>query len=127
MDAATFRQHFPEFADTTVYPTGTIDFYLGIGRSLLNADRWGETLDYGLELFTAHHLAIVAKDRAAAAGGGAPGAMQGVLTSKTVDKVSASYDSASISLENGGFWNMTSYGLRFLRLARMMGAGGYQL
>lgn len=127
MDAPTFRQDFPEFADTTAYPNGTVNFYLGLGVKLLPADRWQDVLDYGLELFTAHHLAIATRDQQTAAIGGVPGVMTGPQTSKTVDKVSVSYDTNAATYEDAGFWNMSSYGVRFWQLARMVGAGGVQL
>lgn len=127
MDSSTFRQDFPEFADTTTYPDGSVNFYLGLGVKLLPECRWQDTLDYGLELFTAHHLALYMRDQQAAAAGGMPGVMTGPQSSKSVDKVSVSYDTALATLEDGGFWNLTTYGVRFLQLARMMGAGGFQL
>lgn len=127
MDAQQFRQDFPEFADATAFPGPTVDFYLGLGVKLLNADRWAETLDYGLELFTAHHLAIAARDQQAAAVGGVGGEIKGALASKSVDKVSASYNNGAALNPDAGFWNLTSYGLRFWQLARMIGAGGVQL
>lgn len=127
MDAATFRQDFPEFSDTTTYPDGSVDFYLALGVKLLPECRWQDLLDYGLELFTAHHLVLSTRDQKAEAAGGMPGAMTGPQSSKAVDKVSVSYDTASATLEDGGFWNLTTYGVRFLQLARMIGAGGIQL
>ena len=94
---------------------------------MLNADRWGDTLDYGLGLFVAHHLAIASRDEKAAAAGATPGATPGVVTSKSVDKVSVSYDGGLGTYEGAGFWNQTNYGVRFFQLARMIGAGGYQI
>ena len=127
MDAATFRADFPEFADTTAYPNGQVNFWIAAASKLLNADRWADMLDLGAELFTAHHLTIGKRDQTAAAAGGIPGQVQGIQTSKAVDKVSASYDASAIAYDNAGFWNATSYGMRFFQLARMVGAGGVQL
>lgn len=127
MSATTFREHFPEFGDDAVYPDAQVNFFLGLGLSLLNADRWGDSLGYGLELFTAHHLALSARDQAAAEAGGVPGVATGPQSSKSVDKVSVSYDTGATTYEGAAFWNMTSYGIRFYQLARLMGAGGIQL
>lgn len=124
---ASFRGHFPEFADATAYPDGTVAFYIGLAGGLLPADRWGDSLDYGTELFTAHHLAIEAKEARSAAAGAIPGTLTGPQASKSVDKVSVSYNTQAVALTDGGFWNLTTYGLRFFQLARMIGAGGYQL
>lgn len=127
MNAATFRTDFPEFSDVSAYPTGTIEFYLGLGATMLNADRWGDTQPYGIELFTAHHLVVASREQAAAAVGGAPGAITGPQASKSVDKVSVSYDTSAVAYEGAGFWNMSSYGIRFYQLLRLIGAGGIQL
>ncbi|GAA5786134.1 DUF4054 domain-containing protein [Chitiniphilus shinanonensis] len=127
MDAQQFRTGFPEFASTSIYPTATIDFWLGLGEKMLPPDRWCDLLDHGLELFTAHHLALGASNQRAAAVGGVPGQVKGPATSKSVDKVSAGFDSGAVTLTDGGFWNLTTYGIEFLQLARMVGAGGIQL
>ncbi len=127
MDAAKFRRDFPEFADTARYPDSTVSFWLTVSESLVNPCRWGVLTDQGIELCTAHHLVLAARDQQAAAVGGIPGQMTGPLSSKAVDKVSASYDTGAGTIDDGGFWNLTTYGVRYLTLARMMGAGGIQL
>lgn len=124
MDAATFKTIFPEFTTTA---DATITFFITVGVGLLSEERWSDQLEYGLALFTAHHVAVANKDSAAAAAGAEPGAVQGVVTSKSVDKVSVSYDGTLGSYEGAGFWNQTNYGVRFYQLARMVGAGGYQV
>lgn len=124
MDAATFKTIFPELNTTA---GATITFFITVGEGLLSEERWGDQLDYGLALFTAHHVAIANKDQASAAAGATPGAVGGVVTSKSVDKVSVSYDGTLGSYEGAGFWNQTNYGVRFFQLARMVGAGGYQV
>lgn len=127
MDAATFRQDYPEFGSTSDYPDAQVNLWLSMAAKMLNADRWGDILDLGLCLYTAHHLALGRRDVIAAASGGIPGSIQGVLTSKSVDKVSAAYDASSITNPEAGFWNGTIYGVRLYNLARLMGAGGVQL
>lgn len=127
MDAAQFRTDFPEFADAAIYPDATVNLWLGVAGISLPADRWGALLDLGTELFIAHHLAVGAGNTKAAAAGGIPGSAGGVISSKSVDKVSVSYDTGAGTLEGGDFWNRTTYGIEFLRYARMMGAGGIQL
>lgn len=124
---AQLRSDFPEFADTTKYPDSLIQTWLTVAASLVNADRWVELTDIGIELITAHHLVLSARDQAAAAVGGVPGIMTGPTASKSVDKVSTSYDTAAASLDGAGFWSLSSYGIRYLSLARMMGAGGLQI
>lgn len=127
MDIATFRQNFTEFSDTAKYPDALVTFWLGVVTKMLRSDRWADLLDVGLGLALAHHLVLAVRDQGSAQTGKVPGAVQGVQTSKSVDTVSVSYDVSTVTNEGGGFWNMTSYGVRFLGMARMVGSGGYQL
>lgn len=124
---AQLRTDFPEFGDLTLYPDTLVQTWLTVAASLVNADRWMELTNVGMELVTAHHLALSARDQNAAAVGGIPGTMTGPTASKSVDKVSVSYDTAAASLDGAGFWSLTSYGVRYLSLARMFGAGGLQI
>ncbi|CAJ0701592.1 hypothetical protein LMG19089_02877 [Ralstonia edaphis] len=124
---AQFRQDFPEFGNTTTYPDSSVSFWMGIAVSLVNPDRWGVLTDQGIELVTAHHLVLAQRDQAAAAVGGVPGEVKGPTASKSVDKVSVSYDTGAVTLTDAGFWNLTTYGVRFMTIARAMGAGGMQL
>ncbi|MCS3839395.1 hypothetical protein HNR03_004006 [Pseudomonas sp. JAI111] len=127
MDATQFRTDFPEFADTTKYPDSAVNLWLNLGQKTLNPDRWCDYLDIGLELFVAHNLTIAAGNQLAAAVGGAGGQVKGPLTSKSVDKVSAGYDTGAVALQDGGFFNLTTYGIQYLQFARMVGTGGIQL
>lgn len=127
MDAPTFRANFTEFSDAAKYPDTLVDLWLGVGASLVNSARWCAMYDMGLQLCTAHHLVLSSRDEAAAAVGGVPGELTGPTASKSVDKVSVSYDTGAAALTDAGFWNLTSYGVRFLTLARMMGSGGIQV
>ncbi|MGN5479517.1 DUF4054 domain-containing protein [Cupriavidus basilensis] len=126
MDVAQFRKDFPEFADTTRYPDSQVSFWLNVSVSMVNPQRWGELTDLGIELCTAHNLVLGAKDVQAAAVGGILGQASGPLASKSVDKVSASYDTGAATIDDAGAWNLTGYGVRYLTLARLMGAGGLQ-
>jgi hypothetical protein len=124
---AQLRSDFPEFANATTYPDSLVNMWLTVANSLVNADRWAELTNLGIELVTCHHLAISAKDQLAASVGGTPGEVKGPTASKSVDKVSVSYDTTAVTLTDAGFWNSTSYGTRYLGLARMFGAGGLQI
>ena len=124
MDAATFKSNFPEF---TTASDGQIDFFLSVAGGMLNPERWSDQLDYGTSLFVAHHLSVAIKNQNTALAGGIPGEVKGVLASKSIDKVSASYDASSVLYEGAGFWNSSSYGIRFWMMAKMVGAGGIQV
>lgn len=123
---AQLRLDFPEFASTAVYTDAVVQFWITVTTSLINQERWGVLSQQGQELAVAHYLVLAAKDEAAAAAGIPPGSV-GLVASKTVGPVSLGYDNGVATEEDGGFWNLTTYGLRYLRLARMMGAGGIQL
>ena len=125
MAPADFRLAFAEF-DSVNYPDPQVQIYLNLGYGMLNENRWGSSLDYGVSLLTAHYLTIDRKDRTISSRGGVPGEIKGSVTSRAVDKISEGY-SDSATIPGGSHWNMTSYGLRFLSLARLIGAGGLQI
>jgi hypothetical protein len=127
LTTAQFRSDFPEFANTTTYPDPSVQLWITVSTSLVNECRWMELTNLGIELVTAHQLVLSARDQLAASVGGIPGEVKGPTTSKSVDKVSVGYDASAVTLDDAGFWAMSAYGLRFLTLARMMGAGGLQL
>ncbi|EIA6527238.1 DUF4054 domain-containing protein [Escherichia coli] len=123
-----FRADFPEFADKTKYPDASVNFYLNQADCLLNQDVFGCQFVYLAELFTAHYTELRGKAIAgAAASGGVNSSGGGVLTSKSVDKVSASYDVSGVIDPDAGFWNNTGYGREFYWWWSMSGAGGRQL
>lgn len=121
------RSDYPEFVSTTTYPNSQLEYWLKFAYLMLNADRWGEMLDLGAALFVAHHVTIEARNQATAANGDIPGEQTGPLSSKSVDKVSISYDTGSGIEPGAGHWNLTVYGTRFIRLMRMFGAGPIQI
>lgn len=121
-----FRAAFPAFANTTRYATPMVTLWLNYVNKTLDAGRWGDLLDMGTMLALAHFLTVEMKAASTAQNGGSPGGV-GLLTSKSADGVSASYDVSSVTEEGAGFWNATSYGTRYYRMARMVGAGPIQL
>lgn len=127
MDVATFRQQFPEFADTARYPEPLVAFWLDVVTRMLDPKRWADLLDVGLALALAHHLVVAVREQGSAVAGKVPGTVLGMQTSKSVDTVSVSYDVGAVTNEGGGFWNMTTYGIQFLGMARLVGSGGVQL
>lgn len=135
---STFRRDFTEFASKDDYLDPDITFNLRVAMVLLNQARWGGPAtttnvadltewDLGAELFIAHHLALGRLDKAAAANGAPPGQYTGAVTGKSVDKASVNYDVSVTLDEDAGHWNLTTYGKRFIRLCRMVGAGPVQV
>jgi Protein of unknown function (DUF4054) len=124
---AQFRSDFPEFANPVMFTDGLITSWITTVGYLLNAQKWGGLLTIGTELLVAHNITLSARDQAAALAGGAPGEMTGAVSGKGVDKVNVSFDTNAAALKNAGDYALTSYGIRYFRLAHMIGAGGSQL
>jgi hypothetical protein len=125
--AASFRVAFPAFANPVKFPAGMVDLWLSTAVKLINAAKWGDLADLGAQLMAAHYLALEAQAVNSATGARMPGASVGVLSSKSAQGVSASYDVSTATEKDAGHWNMTTYGTRYIRLARMMGAGPVQV
>lgn len=127
MDVTQFRKDFPEFADASRFPVGQVEFWGRMAAKLVSETRFGDLYTEAVELFAAHNLVLAAQSRAAAAGGSLPGGNAGPVASKAVGSVSVSYDTAGSMELNAGHWNQTTYGRQYIRLARLIGQGCYQL
>lgn len=123
----SFRAAFPAFAVKATYPDPELVFWLGLGLKLMNVDRWGDLLDYGQMLFAAHNLSLEFNAKNASRNGQNPGQVLGALSSGTVDKVSYSRDTSSVMDPKNGHWNLSIYGIRYIRLVGMIGAGPVQV
>ncbi|VTP13218.1 hypothetical protein PUATCC27989T_01054 [Phytobacter ursingii] len=123
-----FRQTFTQFANETTYPDPAIQMRLNLVDALMSESRFGpDVFPYVACLFVAHYLALSAADNRSAATGGAGGVNTGILTAKSVDKVSASYDASNTLNPDAGFWNNTRYGSEFWEYLMIFGAGAIQL
>lgn len=126
-----FRLDMPAFEDATNYPDPTVQYFLDISGVMINVNRWGQMSVMGMELITAHFLtlqryAFLKAGGGAGAAAGVPGIAGGLMSSKSVSKVSVSYDQSSTAIEGGGPWNYTVYGQQFLWWASLAGTGGYE-
>jgi hypothetical protein len=116
----------PAFADPVMFPDAEIQFWLDAASILLTC-RWGSALGIGTVLFVEHNLALTAAATPAPGSGMVPGIYGGIATSKSVGSVSVSYDTNRGTEADAGHWNLTVYGERFIRMARLIGAGPIQL
>jgi hypothetical protein len=121
-----FRADFPEFSSTVTYPNSVLQFWLTFAYRMVNADRFASSLDVGAELFTAHFIVLEARSMLESASGGIPGQTVGVISNKSVDKVSIGYDTGAGTEAGAGHWNLTIYGTRFIWMCNMFGAGPLQ-
>ena len=127
MDVAKFRTDFPEFADAARYTPTMLTFWSGMGEKLISSDKFGDLYTQAVELFTAHNAVLAAGNKSATETGALPGQAGGVVASKAVGSVNVSYDTAAAMETNAGHWNQTTYGRQYIRLARLIGQGCYQL
>lgn len=126
-DIPLFRTEFPEFKDTTVYPTQMVTFWAGIAIQMVPKDVWCTMWVQGVSLYVAHEITIAAQNAKAASVGGVPGTSGGIANNKTVGNVTVGYDSATTTEKDAGYWNLTNYGKQFIRLARIFGMRAIQL
>jgi hypothetical protein len=132
-----FREDFPEFGDDKVYTNQSVQFFLDIAGVAVRPNYWGQFTVYGMELYAAHMLALrqysiqrVMDANRGAGGSGqvaVPGMPMGLMQSKSVSKVSVSYDYSSSQMEGWGPWNLTQYGQWYAFYAQMVGTGGIEM
>lgn len=127
MDIPGFRAAFPEFTDTTVYPTAQITFWATLAERQVRECVWKSSRPLGVQLYVAHEITLATQNTKAAQTGGVPGSQGGIANSKTVGSVSVGYDASTTTEKDAGYWNLTNYGKQFIRLARLFGAGAIQL
>lgn len=126
MDAAAFPQFTEDIA-----PDARVNFHLAVAGKLLPADRWGDLLDEGTGLYTAHRLTLELLAMKARDGTGGADAAAGPVTGETriVGGVSHAVTRAGATgqgtaLADAGQYNATVYGQQFLQLVNIVGAGG---
>lgn len=122
IDLASFRILFPQFAVPVAYPDAVLTAFFGSATAYLgeydNYALSGQGLQTGLNLMTAHLLAI---GTGAAAGTGG----SGVVTGSTIDKVSVTL-MAPPARTAWAFWLSGSpYGAQLWALLSMRSAGGF--
>jgi hypothetical protein len=122
-----FRKDFPEFADTSIYLNGTLNYWLAVAQRLNNPCVWQDLLPLGIELLAAHFITEEAQSLKAGLAGGNPGQVGGPVQSKSVSEVSISYAVQSAIEEGAGALNGTVYGRRWYHFAMLFGAGAIQL
>lgn len=127
MDTAQFRKNFPEFTDIARYPDAQLSFWATLAQMQVKQCRWGDAYTTGVMLYVAHEVTLAAQNVKASNVGGVPGGAAGPASSKTVGSVTVTYDTTQAAEKDAGYWNLTSYGKQFIRLARLFGAGAIQL
>jgi hypothetical protein len=130
---AQFVIDFPEFDTsnqtdpTAPVFTSAITFWLVVAYKMLNADRWGDMLDLGAELFTAHNVVLEALAKRNMDTGNIPGVATGAIAGMGAGDVTISYNTAAVLELGAGHWNYTVFGQRFIHMANLMGSGPLQI
>jgi hypothetical protein len=126
-----FRVDFPAFADEATYSEPRVQSFLDLAGLMAVPGVWMGMTVMAQELLTAHFLTLqqYAMQRAAAGGpgGAVPGMAVGLMSSKSVSKVSVGYDYASSQMEGWGPFNLTVYGQQYAFFAQMAGTGGFEV
>lgn len=84
-------------------------------------------IDIGVELFVAHNLALEVQSADAAALNAVPGTVGGPIVARAANGISVNYDGSGAIEKDAGHWNLTTYGRRFIGLARMVGTVPLQI
>lgn len=120
---ANLRSNFPEFSSVIKYPTDCIQFWLDFAYSMLNSHRWGDQLDMAAQLYAAHQMVLERRALDESKVGGTPGQSTGVISGKSANGISVSFDTSTASETRAGHWNLTVYGIRLYRLIKIFGMG----
>lgn len=111
---AEFKIRFPEFGSVL---DARVQLFLDDAELELDTSRWGDRYDKGQALLAAHYLTLSLKAASGAS------SSSGTVASKSIGDVSVSYAVASSVSKTEDFYSSTIYGLEYLVLARLVGAG----
>lgn len=130
MTVKRFRETFPVFT-SDLYPDAVVEMRLSLADRFFSPAVWQPEVvrEHAMSLYVAHYLAAYGSKASGGSGCGSAGQAMGmgVVTSKSVDGASVSYD-VNVGAEAGaGFWNSTPWGRELYGLMRVFGAGAVQL
>lgn len=122
----SFRSSFPEFTEE-LYPGPSAEIRLALADKFFSEDVWTDEAlrNHVMGLYAAHFLK--AQGSGAAGGSGNSGEASGVVSSKSVDGASVSFDTGSVTETGAGSWNVTAYGRELYMLLKIFGAGARQI
>jgi len=119
-------------AIVTVYPTPfvpsyVIGLYCTLASSHLVYNRWNADWYMGMAYFIAHFCTLYAQADSdtylTAAQAATAGLSKGIATSKSAGGVSIGYQPMITGSEDWAQWQLTTYGQRFISMAKCIGAG----
>lgn len=121
-----FRAAYPSFTES-LYPDQAVQIRLLMADKFFSPGRWSAPAirDHAMGLYAAHFLELQGSH--ANGGSGHGGSASGLIASKSVDGASVSFDTATGSFADAGFWNLSPYGKELWYLMQVFGAGAIQL
>ena len=123
----TFLLLYPQFRG--VLPDAALDMYVDLGLSCVNYRRFNRMWKAAIGLFIAHfctlYLQSMQPEGTDASQVLASASSAGMVTSESADGVSYSRDGSALNDLNGwAAFKMTTYGVQFATMAKLVGRGG---
>jgi len=132
--AATSMSLPPEVILTPYVPIEVLEMYVEFAHACVNIARYRSAWKLCMGLFIAHFLTLymqtfVDPENASPQAVVAAGQTKGLMSSKSVDQVSASYDFSHVMQDLDGWaaWKLTAFGVQFATLAKAYGMGGMRV
>jgi hypothetical protein len=120
-----FLNVFPKF--TTVVPDGVMAMYITLASACLSQARWGAQWQFGMALFVAHYCTLYLQSEGqpgtTAGQVAASGLAKGIAVSQSVGDVSISYEPVTSDFGSWGAWQLTTYGVQLITIAKLVGWG----
>lgn len=126
---ADFRKAMPAFTETII-PDEALQGYVDMASAVVKEARWHSLWKEGMRLYIAHFVTLYLgspDDGATAQQIRNAGKIQGNTTQKHVGNVSLTYDgglAATSDLTGWAAFKLTTYGVQFATLAKLVGKGG---
>lgn len=123
----TFLLLYPQFRG--VLPDAALDLYVDLGLSCVNYKRFNRMWKAAIGLFIAHfctlYLQSMQPEGTDASQVLASASSAGMVTSESADGVSYSRDGSALNDLNGwAAFKMTTFGVQFATMAKLVGRGG---
>lgn len=123
----TFLLLYPQFRG--VLPDAALDMYVDLGLSCVNYKRFNKMWKAAIGLFIAHfctlYLQSMQPEGTDASQVLASASSAGMVTSESADGVSYSRDGSALNDLNGwAAFKMTTFGVQFATMAKLVGRGG---
>ena len=121
------RDQFQAFASKSDYPDPQVAAWIATAALDVNAIKWGQFATLGVLYYACHHLTLERMAQDQGASHIPAGMTKGVMSAEGGDKLNASYDVTAATIKDKSFWNLTTYGIRYMYYADLAGIGPLQI